>query len=311
MDGTFKSTPKNYYQLFNIIAYIEQEKFYIPIAYILMKNKSFELYFKLLKEIKFHVKINNINVDFKNINFICDLERSLIKPIKEVFNKSRINGCYFHYVKALWKKMKSYGLTTKNMIDKSKIIIFGCKIFPFILNKEKKNYINDLFEFAKKSNSNYEKFIKYFKRSWLNSNFLNFDEICDGEIYNRTNYICESFNHKINIAVGYPHSKLGVLIEKLKEITINYYQSYINKLFNNNLNQINSINLFNDIKNFLEKFLKKYNNNISINLIIQEEGELKIDFESITLNVLKELYNFNIQFLNDDELKNSEENNKI
>ena len=101
------------------------------------------------------------------------------------------------------------------------------------------------------------------------------------------------------------------MIEKLKEITINYYQSYINKLFNNNLNQINSINLFNDIKNFLEKFLKKYNNNISINLIIQEEEELKIDFESITLNVLKELYNFNIQFLNDDELKNSEENNKI
>lgn len=87
------------------------------------------------------------------------------------------------------------------------------------------------------------------------------------------------------------------MIEKLKEITINYNQSYINKLFNNNLNQINSINLFNDIKNFLEKFLKKYNNNISINLIIQEEGELKIDFESITLNVLKELYNFNIQFL--------------
>ena len=149
MDGTFKSTPKNYYQLFNIIAYIKQEKFYIPIAYILMTNKSFELYFKLLKEIKFHVKINNINVDFKNINFICDFERSLIKAIKEVFNKSRINGCYFHYVKALWKKMKSYGLTTKNMIDKSKIIIFGCKIFPFILNKEKKNYINDLFELQK------------------------------------------------------------------------------------------------------------------------------------------------------------------
>ena len=46
-------------------------------------------------------------------------------------------------------------------------------------------------------------------------------------------------------------------------------------------------------------------------MIIQEEGELKIDFESITLNVLKELYNFNIQFLNDDEHKNSEENNKI
>lgn len=45
--------------------------------------------------------------------------------------------------------MKSYGLTTKNMIDKSKIIIFGCKIFPFILNKEKKNYINDLFELQK------------------------------------------------------------------------------------------------------------------------------------------------------------------
>lgn len=39
MDGTFKCTPKNFYRLFNIKAYLENENFYILIAYILMSNK--------------------------------------------------------------------------------------------------------------------------------------------------------------------------------------------------------------------------------------------------------------------------------
>ena len=104
MDGTIKYTPKNFYQFFNILAYLENENFYISIEYILMSNKSYELYKKFFNDIKYLLTINNINVDCKKINIICHFERSLLKIISEEFSDSKVNGCYFHYVKVYGKK---------------------------------------------------------------------------------------------------------------------------------------------------------------------------------------------------------------
>ena len=46
----------------------------------------------------------------KNIKFVWDFKKLLIKVIKTEFNKSKINGCFFHYVKELWKKAKTLGI---------------------------------------------------------------------------------------------------------------------------------------------------------------------------------------------------------
>lgn len=69
--------------------------------------------------------------------------------MREEFKDSKIKGCFFHYIKAIWKKMKSYGLATKNLLDSMKIIVFGCKLFPFIRLNEKENFIVHLFNYAK------------------------------------------------------------------------------------------------------------------------------------------------------------------
>lgn len=39
---------------------------------------------------------------------------------------------------------------------------------------------------------------------------------------NRTNNICETFHHKINSTVEFAYRKLGILLDKLKHITIKY-----------------------------------------------------------------------------------------
>lgn len=46
---------------------------------------------------------------------------------------------------------------------------------------------------------------------------------------NRTNNIVESFHHKLNSSIGIPHPRISILIEKLTEISINYYKAYVNK----------------------------------------------------------------------------------
>lgn len=114
IDATFKSSPKNYYQLLNIIAYNQKENFIMPVAFILISSKSYSSYIKIFKDIKFLLVSNNIRVKFKNIIFLCDFEKSLIKSIREESHESKLNGCYFHYVKSIWKKIRNLGLAKKN-----------------------------------------------------------------------------------------------------------------------------------------------------------------------------------------------------
>lgn len=110
----------------------------------------------------------------------------------------------------------------------------------FWLNKEKT---------IKKYNNN-----KYFKNNWESSKFLDFDEISNGEIVNRTNNIVESFNHKLNSIVEYPHHRITVFFEKLILISQDYYKCYIKKLFNNKINKTFTQNIYLGIYNFLENF---------------------------------------------------------
>ena len=215
----------------------------------------------------------------------------MLKAIKEKFSESKINGCYFHFIKALWKKIRSFGLTKKHLLKYTKIIIFACKLYPFVLKENKKNYISGLYEYASNIDNKYNKFIEYFKNNWQSSEFLDFDQISNGEIINRTNNIVESFNHKLNSIVEYPHPRISVLVEKLKLISQDYYKCYIKKLFSNKINRTFTQNIYQDIYNFLEKFLKKYEKNISIKLLNQDDGDTKNIFENISNNILSELYN--------------------
>ena len=121
----------------------------------------------------------------------------------------------------------------------------------------------------------YKTLIKYFKTNWENSQFLDFEVLSDGTINRRINNIVEAFHHKINNAIGYSHPKLSLIIDKLKLFSIQYYHKYINKLFTKDIDKLNNTNIFNDIYNFLSRFLNKYKKNIDFKLLLQDEGETK------------------------------------
>ena len=53
MDGTFKCAPKKFYQLYNIIGKDEKSSIIIPLIFILMSNKSFDLYLHIFRYIRF------------------------------------------------------------------------------------------------------------------------------------------------------------------------------------------------------------------------------------------------------------------
>ena len=66
IEGTFKITPKNWYQVLNIIGYNKNKNFYMPLAYVVLISKSEEIYkeifHKLVELIKYHTKKNHMKI---------------------------------------------------------------------------------------------------------------------------------------------------------------------------------------------------------------------------------------------------------
>ena len=51
-----------------------------------------------------------IKFKFENAHIITDYEHPLRKAL---FTNSKLEGCFFNYSKALWKRAKKYGLIAK------------------------------------------------------------------------------------------------------------------------------------------------------------------------------------------------------
>ena len=109
-DGTFKYAPKGWYQLFNIWGYKKSNNIYLPLANIIMSNKSYEIYDKVIKEFLSYFENYKIDIDFKNKGIMTDYEHSLRTAIKNNLPDIKIRSCYFHYSKAIYKKAKFYNL---------------------------------------------------------------------------------------------------------------------------------------------------------------------------------------------------------
>ena len=75
---------------------------------------------------------------------MLDFEKASRRALKTIFPDSRILGYYFHYVKALWSKAKKEGLTKKNIIFDTYILIFAFKMFQFIQQNKKGEFIEEI-----------------------------------------------------------------------------------------------------------------------------------------------------------------------
>jgi len=106
VDGIFKTSPRTFYQLLNIIGYIPGKELIIPIFTAAITSKAEKIYRYTL--IEFQKIINNLNIkiDFKKIKFMTDFEVNLRAVINKLYPDSELLGCYFHYIKNLYCKLK-------------------------------------------------------------------------------------------------------------------------------------------------------------------------------------------------------------
>ena len=95
-----------FYQLYTIFGVVDEQK--IPVVYALLKNKTTGIYRRLLQILK--QKLRHRNKELAATAIVCDYELGFRNAIETDFPQIRIWGCYFHFSKALLKKIKEYGL---------------------------------------------------------------------------------------------------------------------------------------------------------------------------------------------------------
>ena len=112
---------------------------------------------------------------------------------------------FFHFSKALWEKCRDYGLTKKKFRKESTLLTFCFKLFPYIHNNYRGEYIEKINNYVKNKDKRFQKFLNYFLKNWFNNKSYNFNRISN-----------ENFREELITFVG---PSIGLLIIKLVIIT--------------------------------------------------------------------------------------------
>jgi hypothetical protein len=113
MDGTFKTVPKIFYQLYSIHAPVgtENNSRILPLVYVLMTGKSEELYQLLFQDLIEFAEENYIQLTPSYI--ITDFEKAAINASHEEFPGVINKGCFFHLGQNGWRKIQECGLAVQ------------------------------------------------------------------------------------------------------------------------------------------------------------------------------------------------------
>ncbi len=108
MDGTFKSCPSPFSQLYTIHVESPVSKNTIPILYSFLPSKTKSIYTLLFNELRNITLKNDLILNPKIITI--DYEKGAIGALKNVFPHSKIKGCNFHFNQCVFRKIQEIGL---------------------------------------------------------------------------------------------------------------------------------------------------------------------------------------------------------
>ena len=141
IDGTFVF-PENYKQILIIIYYDNILKKMLPSVFIIINNKIYEGYLLIFDFIKRYITsyIKNELIQINWISFTTDFEIALINSFKKTFEfipNLKHNGCFFHYMKNIYKYLLKNKYTLKINKNHYNYIIKSVYELPFKFKIEK------------------------------------------------------------------------------------------------------------------------------------------------------------------------------
>lgn len=215
-DGTFKSCPKTFRQLYTIHAFNEKSKSVTPIIYCLLPDKKQETY-----EILFRL-IKSVFPAWKPLKVTMDYEKAAMKAVAKVYNGIEIKGCYFHFNRCLFRKAKQLKISSP-VKQRHVSRCAGIARLPPELTASGIEYVMRM----SPSGMDIKKFNAYFKTQWLEKTNFNKTCCCSEEQLRTTNNV-EGWHSRINRYIG----KKNITIADLLNILIK--ETKITNIFKTN-----------------------------------------------------------------------------
>ena len=217
VDGTFKSAPVIYYQLFIIHGFLFG--FMFPCCYILVKNKDYNCYKKVFENLKEHSGM----YELKPKRITCDFELALIKSLRFHFPNADIKGCLFHFGQCIWKTVSVCGFKKKYNKDEE-FKLFVKKLIALALVPI--DNVVTAFHLVEENLPTTsliatDKIINYFQSTWLNGSYSLDLWNHSTTIGPRTNNHVEGFHLKFNFKAPHPHIFKLINVFKRFESTYN------------------------------------------------------------------------------------------
>lgn len=208
-DGTFKSAPKPFLQVYSIHGDIDG--IVKPLAYAMLLNKEQSTYTILFNLLKSAIP-GGMFLDY----FSSDFEEAAVRAVLSVFPKITIIGCYFHYKKALKKRGKELGL--ESSIQRKHVAL--CTVLPYLPPEhlvEAWLYIMS----DSPSAENVTKFNDYMITQWIDHKFWRDKWSCYGQAH-KTNNFCESHFSVINKGINKTTKNISSVLRVLAANSRNY-----------------------------------------------------------------------------------------
>ena len=233
VDGTFRSAPRPYTQVFTIHA--EYMGRVIVLAVALLTGKQQQQYDEVFAILIRDMTRVNANIHIGEV--VSDFELAVFNAVRLAFPIAQISGCYFHFTQNLWRHTQELGLAAAFNQD---VAVKRCLTHVYALDFVPlnnvvcfNNLINDpVTQQLIGRYPNLRKCVAYVENTYLVGQ--NFPQET-WNVYNRgmstrTNNFVESYHGRWNKKVGVQHPSIWTFVAKMQD------QQALSRNFMNNAN---------------------------------------------------------------------------
>ncbi|XP_045032066.1 uncharacterized protein LOC123474201 [Daphnia magna] len=230
-DGTFKTVPNLFYELFTLHVLAYGKSF--PVAYVLMSNKTAELYRIAIDRILQILQEVNPGNHFEVEVLISDFKLAIMGTKQQAFPNARSRGCWFHYAQAIYRRAckelqrayRSVGVI-RSIVKK----LIALTLLPSNRAYEGFQTIrhrteNALLAENPQSRAGVARLFQYMGGYWFTNQGP--ERFCVSSDDHRTNNEVESFNRWFNARCGPHHKNFWSFIQHLQECNENTERDFI------------------------------------------------------------------------------------
>ena len=250
MDGTFKSVPDIYLQLFTIQVF-EGDKL-IPLIYCLLSTKTRAMYsdvFRYLKD-----KASNLNVVLSPNLLTCDFESGLIASVRIEFSATQIRGCYFHFCQAVYRHVQTLGLSQLYINDENSrlsirklLALAFLPIFQIPLSFE---------NLKSQCSQELQPLFEYFESYWINK--IEHALWNMHKVQRRTNNNLEGWHLRLNRKVGKAHANIYEFLSNLIQEQ-GATETLLSQIAAGNIQSLSKNDKYKQVNEKIERLTANYN----------------------------------------------------